>query len=83
MREIGKKVINGITRPTINGEFIFQIGTLDQGYWPDGNLTAPTDEALKSDIQNHKDLGFNLIRKHIKVEPARWFYWCDKIGMLV
>ncbi|MBO6102463.1 MAG: AbfB domain-containing protein, partial [Opitutales bacterium] len=83
MRDLGKKVINGITRPTINGEFVFHIGTLDQGYWPDGNLTAPTDEALKSDIQNHKDLGFNMIRKHIKVEPARWFYWCDKIGILV
>ncbi|MBR6389099.1 MAG: hypothetical protein IKS15_03165 [Opitutales bacterium] len=83
MRELGKKVINGIMRPTINGEFVYHIGTLDQGYWPDGNLTAPTDEALKSDIQNHKNLGFNMIRKHIKVEPARWFYWCDKIGILV
>ncbi len=83
MRELGKKVIDGITRPTINGEFIFQIGTLDQGYWPDGNLTAPTDEALRSDVENHKKLGMNMIRKHIKVEPARWFYWCDKIGILV
>ncbi len=83
MRELGMKEIDGVIRPTLNGKFIFQIGTLDQGYWPDGNLTAPTDEALKSDIQNHKDLGFNLIRKHIKVEPARWFYWCDKIGILV
>lgn len=83
MRELAIREIDGIMRPTINGRFLFQLGTLDQGYWPDGNLTAPTDEALKSDIQNHKDLGFNLIRKHIKVEPARWFYWCDKIGILV
>lgn len=83
MREVSLKKIDGILRPVINGEFVFQLGTLDQGYWPDGNLTAPTDEALKSDIVNHKKLGFNLIRKHIKVEPARWFYWCDKIGMLV
>jgi len=83
MRELGKKIIDGVMRPTINGEFVFQNGTLDQGYWPDGNLRAPTDEALKSDIVKHKQLGMNLIRKHIKVEPQRWFYWCDKIGMLV
>ena len=83
MRELGKKMIDGVMRPTINGEFVFQNGTLDQGYWPDGNLRAPTDEALKSDIVKHKQLGMNLIRKHIKVEPQRWFYWCDKIGMLV
>ena len=83
MRELGKKMIDGVMRPTINGKFVFQNGTLDQGYWPDGNLRAPTDEALKSDIVKHKQLGFNLIRKHIKVEPQRWFYWCDRIGMLV
>ena len=83
LRDVGLKQIDGVWRPTINGEFVFQLGTLDQGYWPDGNLRAPTDEALKSDIVAHKELGFNLIRKHIKVEPRRWFYWCDKIGMLV
>lgn len=83
MRELGKKTIDGIMRPTLNGAFVFQAGTLDQGYWPDGNLRAPTDEALKSDIVKHKELGFNLIRKHIKVEPQRWFYWCDKLGVLV
>lgn len=83
MRDIAVKTINGVVRPTLNGEFLFHLGTLDQGYWPDGNLTAPTDEALKSDIENHKKLGFNMIRKHIKVEPARWFYWCDKLGVLV
>lgn len=83
LRDVGMKTIDGIVRPTLNGEFVFQLGTLDQGYWPDGNLRAPTDEALKSDIVNHKKLGFNLIRKHIKVEPQRWFYWCDRLGILV
>ena len=58
-------------------------GTLDQGYWPDGIYTAPTDEALMYDIQKHKELGYNTIRKHIKVEPQRWYYWADKIGVLV
>ena len=56
---------------------------LDQGFWPDGLYTAPTDEALKYDIQVAQDLGFNMIRKHVKVEPKRWYYWCDKMGMLV
>ena len=83
LRDLGMAEIGGAVRPTVNGEFIYQLGTLDQGYWPDGNLRAPTDEALKSDIVMHKKLGFNMIRKHIKVEPARWFYWCDKLGILV
>lgn len=74
---------NGIQRMMLNNEFLFQYGPLDQGWWPDGLYTAPTDEALKFDIQMTKDLGFNLIRKHVKVEPARWYYYCDKIGMLV
>lgn len=67
----------------LNGEPMFQFGPLDQGWWPDGLYTAPTDEALKFDIQKTKDLGFNMIRKHIKVEPSRWFYYCDQIGMVV
>jgi hypothetical protein len=83
MRSVGLKLIGGVLRPVLNGQFVFQMGTLDQGYWPDGIYTAPTDEALKFDIQKHKDLGYNLIRKHIKVEPQRWFYWADKLGILV
>ncbi|WP_370941969.1 AbfB domain-containing protein [Amycolatopsis sp. cg5] len=83
MREVGTKNVNGTLRPTLNGEFVFQAGTLDQGFWPDGLYTAPTDAALASDIQKHKDLGFNMVRKHIKVEPARWYYWADRLGLLV
>ncbi|TPW77407.1 AbfB domain-containing protein [Schumannella soli] len=83
MREVGTKMINGVLRPTLNGQFVFQIGTLDQGFWPDGLYTAPTDAALASDLQKHKDLGFNMVRKHIKVEPARWYYWADRLGLLV
>jgi beta-galactosidase/beta-glucuronidase len=84
MRKIslGKKV-NGIKTIELNNEKIFQYGTLDQGYWPDGLYTAPTDEALRYDIEITKELGFNMIRKHVKLEPARWYYHCDKIGMLV
>ncbi|WP_236049969.1 AbfB domain-containing protein [Paractinoplanes ovalisporus] len=83
MREVGTKMVNGQLRPTLNGEFVFQIGTLDQGYWPDGLYTAPTDAALASDLQKHKDLGFNMVRKHIKTEPARWYYHADRLGLLV
>ena len=71
------------TRIVLNGKPVFLIGPLDQGFWPDGLYTAPTDEALKSDIEVTKKLGFNLIRKHVKVEPARWYYWCDKLGIAV
>ncbi len=67
----------------LNGEPLFNFGPLDQGWWPDGLYTAPTDEALKYDIQKTKDFGFNMIRKHIKVEPSRWFYYCDQLGMMV
>jgi beta-galactosidase/beta-glucuronidase len=74
---------NGIQRMLLNDKFIFQFGPLDQGWWPDGLYTAPTDEALKFDIEKTKDMGFNMIRKHVKVEPARWYYHCDKLGMLV
>ncbi len=83
MRSIGKAVVNGWLRPVLNGRFVFQIGTLDQGYWPDGIYTAPTDEALRFDLQQQKNLGFNTVRKHIKVEPARWYYWADRLGLLV
>ena len=74
---------NGIQRMVLNNEMLFQYGPLDQGWWPDGLYTAPTDEALLFDIQKTKDLGFNMIRKHVKVEPARWYYHCDRAGMLV
>jgi hypothetical protein len=74
---------DGITRILLNNEPLFQVGPLDQGFWPDGLYTAPTDEALKYDIEITKKLGFNMTRKHVKVEPARWYYWCDKLGLLV
>lgn len=73
----------GIMRIALNDEFIFQVGTLDQGFWPDGLYTAPTDAALRSDIEFLKESGFNLTRKHVKVEPERWYYWCDRLGLLV
>ena len=73
----------GVKRLFLNGEPCFQSGLLDQGYWPDGLYTAPSDEALIYDIQTAKAMGFNLLRKHIKVEPMRWYYHCDRLGMLV
>lgn len=78
---IGK--VDGVIRPLLNGKFVFQLGPLDQGYWPDGIFTAPTDEALLYDIELAKRAGFNLIRKHIKVEPQRWYYHCDRLGLMV
>ncbi len=83
MRKISLKNENGVQRLALNNEFVFQMGPLDQGYWPDGIYTAPTDEALRWDIEETKKWGFNMIRKHIKVEPERWYYHCDKLGMLV
>ncbi|MBW8844177.1 MAG: hypothetical protein JF607_04295 [Burkholderiales bacterium] len=83
MRSIAIGNVAGVPRPLLNGKFVFQFGPLDQGFWPDGLYTAPTDAALKHDLQATKDLGFNMVRKHIKVEPARWFYWADKLGLLV
>jgi hypothetical protein len=73
----------GITRLFLNNKPYFMVGPLDQGFWPDGLYTAPTDEALKYDIEITKKLGFNMTRKHVKVEPERWYYWCDKLGLLV
>ena len=73
----------GVPRFFLNNEPYFHNGLLDQGYWPDGLYTAPSDEALCYDIQAMKDLGFNMLRKHIKIEPARWYYHCDRLGMLV
>lgn len=73
----------GFKRVKLNGEYIFQSGVLDQGYYPEGMLTPPSDRAMINDIQKMKDCGFNMIRKHIKIEPARWYYHCDRLGMLV
>lgn len=73
----------GANRILLNGEFVMQVGPLDQGFWPDGIYTAPTDGALRFDIEMTKKLGFNMARKHVKVEPDRWYYWADKLGLLV
>jgi beta-galactosidase/beta-glucuronidase len=73
----------GITRIMLNNQFVFQYGPLDQGFWPDGLYTAPSDEALRYDLEVTKRLGFNMVRKHVKVESARWYYHCDKLGLLV
>jgi hypothetical protein len=73
----------GTLRLCLNNKPLFQYGPLDQGWWPDGLYTAPTDEALKYDIEVTKKLGMNMARKHVKVEPDRWYYWCDKLGLLV
>lgn len=74
---------NGIVRLQLNNQDIFQFGPLDQGWWPDGLYTAPTDEALAYDIKKTKDFGYNMIRKHVKVEPARWYTHCDQLGIIV
>lgn len=74
---------NGVMRMCLNNKPLFHYGPLDQGWWPDGLYTAPTDEALLYDIKKTKEWGFNMIRKHVKVEPARWYYHCDKEGILV
>ena len=73
----------GVARIMLNGKFVLMVGPLDQGFWPDGIYTAPTDEALKFDVEVTRRLGFNVTRKHVKVEPERWYYWCDKLGLLV
>jgi hypothetical protein len=73
----------GVLRLSLNNKPYFQYGLLDQGFWPDGIYTAPTDEALRYDIEATRRLGFNMARKHVKVEPDRWYYWCDVLGLLV
>ncbi|MDJ1505852.1 glycoside hydrolase family 2 protein [Xanthocytophaga agilis] len=83
MRDVKLGKVNGVVRPLLNGQFLMQLGLLDQGYWPDGILTAPTEEALKFDIEYTKKAGYNLIRKHMKTEPDRFYYWADKLGLLV
>ncbi len=84
MRKIEvKKDDQGQERIFLNNKYTYNLGVLDQGFWPDGIYTAPTDEALRFDIVAIKGMGFNTIRKHIKIEPARWYYHADKLGMLV
>ena len=84
VRSFGKTVDEkGIARLTLNGKPYFFNGVLDQGYWSDGMLTYPCDEAAKNELQMLKDMGFNTVRKHIKIEPMRWYYHCDKIGLVV
>lgn len=84
MREVSiGKDREGHSRIMLNGEPVFQLGPLDQGYWPDGLYTAPTDVALRHDLEMTKKLGFNMNRKHVKVEPDRWYYWADKLGVLI
>jgi beta-galactosidase/beta-glucuronidase len=83
MRKISFDRVYGIQRMLLNNKPLFQFGPLDQGWWPDGLFTAPTDEALLWDIVKTKDFGYNMIRKHAKVEPARWYYHCDREGILV
>ncbi|RSN93228.1 glycoside hydrolase family 2 [Streptomyces sp. WAC 05379] len=83
MRKIGIAKVGGFQKLVLNGKPVFSLATLDQGFWPDGLYTAPSDEALAFDLKAHKELGFNAVRKHIKVEPARWFYHADKLGLLV
>ncbi|WP_432196710.1 LamG-like jellyroll fold domain-containing protein [Streptomyces sp. bgisy027] len=83
MRKIGIAKVGGFQKLVLNGKPVFSLATLDQGFWPDGLYTAPSDEALAFDLKAHKELGFNAVRKHIKVEPARWFYHADQLGLLV
>ena len=84
MRKISVgKDAQGILRPMLNNSYVHMHGPLDQGYWPDGIYTAPTDEALKFDIEMTKKFVFHMTRNHIKIEPARWYYWTDKLGLLV
>lgn len=83
MRKISVENEGGFKKLFLNNKFLFEIGPLDQGFWPDGGYTAPTDAALKYDLEMTKKLGYNMVRKHIKVEPYRWYYWADKLGLMV
>ena len=83
LRKISLGQIGDTLRLLLNNQFVFQIGVLHQGYWPDGIYTAPTDEALRFDLEQAKALGYNLVRLHMKIEPARWYYWADRLGLMV
>ncbi len=83
MRKISLGKVGGITKMLVNNKFLFEIGPLDQGFWPDGIYTPPSEAAMKGDLLAMKTFGFNMVRKHIKVESQRWYYWADKLGLLV
>jgi len=83
MRKISVATNTGVPQIFLNNQFLFEMGPLDQGFWPDGIYTAPTDDALKFDLQEEKALGFNTVRKHIKVERPRWYYWADTLGLMI
>jgi hypothetical protein len=83
MRKISVEEDGGFKKLYLNNKFLFQLGPLDQGFWPDGGYTAPTDEALRYDLEMIKKFGYNMVRKHIKYEPYRWYYWADKLGIMV
>jgi len=83
MRKVSIEQVGDHMKMFLNNKFTYNLGFLDQGFWPDGIYTAPTDEALRNEIQIQKDFGYNFIRKHIKVEPQRWYYWADKLGIMV
>ncbi|WP_225336368.1 glycoside hydrolase family 2 protein [Halomicrobium urmianum] len=83
MRSIGYEEIDGHQRMTLNGEVSFALAALDQGFWPDGIYTPPTDEAQIFDLEKHRELGFNTVRKHVKIEPRRWYYHADRLGLVV
>jgi beta-galactosidase/beta-glucuronidase len=82
-RTIEKQKIKDIPRPLLNGEFVFQMGVLDQGYWPDGIYTAPHEMAFDYELDQLKQAGFNMLRKHVKVEPAQFYHACDRLGIMV
>lgn len=83
MRSISLGRVAGATRILLNGRFVFETGALDQGYWPDGLYTPPSDAAMRFDILAAKQLGYDLLREHQKVQPDRWYYWADRLGILV
>jgi hypothetical protein len=83
MRSVTLGQVGGATRILLNGRFLFETGALDQGYWPDGLYAPPTDAAIRYDMRTAKDLGFNLLRAHQKIESDRWYYWADRLGLLV
>lgn len=83
MRKISTGEVDGQPRIFLNNEVYYQTGLLDQGTWPDSFYTQPSDKCLEFEIQTAKDMGFNVLRKHVKIEAERWYYWCDTIGMLV
>ncbi len=83
MRKVSLQMDGKYQKIFLNNKFVYNLGFLDQGFWPEGVYTAPTDDALKYDVQIQKDFGYNMVRKHIKVEPQRWYYWADKLGIMV